>query len=216
MSVAARYRWATIFAGLAVALCLPALLISQDDTQERWIATQWTRAFVHFFPQPDDSVFAAYRFLDGPRHETPEYSFTITQTGMLPGHNEYAMVADVREASPQSLYEQLAAIYRRNPRPSDRAVSKLLTVKRFRISETKCPALEVKLNDLVHRFRFLPPETDRAELAGPSEDLWANDGDISVSFSIDAGGSDRNFPLIVWARETRQILDTCYEKLQRK
>jgi hypothetical protein len=214
MDITAQRRWA-LLAELAIVMCFPAPSHSQEDTQEKWMARHWSRALVHFFPQPDADDFVAYRFLDGPRHEIPEYSFRVVQFSVPTDREHSVMVAYVREASPQSLYEQLGTIYQRNPSLSDHAVQKLLKVRHFRIPESKCPALKTQLNNFVH-FQFLPPKTDRMELAGPSEDLWATDGDISISLSIDAGGSEKNFPMIVWAHETRQILDTCYAQLKKK
>src|ERR1700674_4720442 len=104
MNITTQRRWA-LLAGLAIAMCFPTPSIPQDDTQEKWMARHWSRTLVHFFPQPAGDVFVAYRYLDGQRHEIPEYSFTVVQITVPPDREHSEMVAYVREASAQSLYK---------------------------------------------------------------------------------------------------------------
>jgi hypothetical protein len=214
MSGTARIRRAILSVALCLAILCPTVSFSQDHANDKWALREWAKLVDRLFPQkPEDSV-VAMRIVDDGWHTFPEYSFTLGISGVENGSTPPGkIVAEVREANGGSIYKQIAAFHRRNPALAGNAIQKLIIVNRFRLSQKDCPAVRAQFEKF-EKLHIAPLQFRGTILDAPRIDFWITAGDGSMLISIDAGPDSQNYPLIAWANETRQILDSCQARLK--
>jgi hypothetical protein len=214
MSGTARICRALLSVALCLAILCPTVSFSQDDSNDKWSLREWPKLVERLFPQkPDDSI-VAYRIVDAGWHTFAEYSFALGMNGLENGPTPPGeIVADVREASGGSIYKQVATLHRRNPALSRDAIQKLLDVSHFHLSQKDCPVVRAQFEKF-ERLHIAPLQFRGTILDAPRIDFWITAGDGSMLISIDAGPDSQNYPLITWANETRQILDSCHARLK--
>ena len=198
---------------LCLAILCPTVSFSQNDSDDKWSLREWPKLVERLFPQkPGDSI-VAMRMVDDGWHRFPEYSFTLGIRGAENGITSLGeIVAEVREASGGSVYKQIAALHRRDPALTGTAIKKLIIVSRFRLSEKDCPEVRAQFEKF-KQLHIAPLQFQGVILDGPRTDFWIKAGDGSMLISIDADPGSQDYPLIIWAGETRQSLDSCHARL---
>jgi hypothetical protein len=198
---------------LCFAMLCPAISFSQDDSDDKWSLREWPKLVERLFPQKPDNSIVAMRIVDDGWHKFPEYSFSLVIRVAEKGNSSPGgVVAEVREARGGSIYKQIVALHRRNPALTGNAIQKLVLVNRFRLPEKDCPDVRTQFEKF-KQLRMAPLQFQGAILDAPRTDFWINAGDGSMLISIDAGPGSQDYPLLVWANETRRSLDSCHAQL---
>ena len=149
-----------------------------------------------------------YRSVRELHTEELEYAFLFNRERSKP------ITATVVIPDTVSLYDQIMALHRKNPRTIIDAMVPLLKIKRWQMSETTCPAVRKEYDRFYELALVMRSSKDREEEATgqvtirlhPRAHLFK--ADISGG-RIDLVLTDPEHPYVKWAEETQRALEGC-------
>ena len=150
-------------------------------------------------------MYVGYRYSHAPVPGDLEYSFTVAYNtiGDIAG-SEQPISAEVHVAESTSIYEQLSALRRKNPKEDTLSVMNKLKVRSFYLTEQQCPAVRGQFEKF-KKLEFAPPRFDFISLDAPNHEFRI----ISSTGHMTFESLDEGYPLVQWALETRRALDSC-------
>lgn len=131
--------------------------------------------------------------------DIPEYSFLFNKD-----HRTNQVEVVVRVADGESLYKQMLRLHHNSPDSSIATIKRKLRVKEWRITQQRCPKASTWF-DSYWRIQFVNPSPDLIILHPVLYQFSAQTTAGTVSLTL----IERNNPLVVWAYNTRQALQTC-------
>lgn len=147
-------------------------------------------------------VYVGYRYSHAPVPGDLEYSF-IMDIGFI-GRNEGPIRVEILMAEGTSIYEQLSALRRKNPKEDTLSVINKLKVRSFYLTEQQCLAVRGQFEKF-RNLQFPAPRFDFISLDAPKHEfrIISSTGDMTFEWL------DEGYPLVQWALETRRALDSC-------
>jgi hypothetical protein len=192
----------TQLAALSLALALASVPGgAQNQSDREWTDKHFLSAFEDFFPiRSAQGDFIAVRAHQSGSQEAPEFSLVIENT-----QDPQAIRGTIRQAEGASLYQQLAALHRRDPSKSYAQLKPELRVRTWNLSVAECPALRAQFTAF-ENIQFVRPRDD--------DEVERNPILYEINETV-AGGSSQAIEFIAtralprWANQTRKALLAC-------
>jgi hypothetical protein len=149
--------------------------------------------------EKQNAAYVGYRYSHAPVPGDLEYSFVIDVGG-----DEQPISADVHMAEGTSIYEQMSALRKKNPKEDTGSVIKKLKVRSFHLTEQQCPTIRQEFEKFGN-LQFPAPRFDFVSLDIPNQEIRiaSSTGDMTFEWL------DGRYPLVTWAQEMKQSLETC-------
>ena len=112
----------------------------------------------------------------------------------------------MRVADSGSIYDQLMRMHRGNEQEDAASMSKQIRLKTWDFNETSCPPIKKQLGEFQQLQSKPPALTPDHIVLHPMNHAFhiqAPDGDLKFVIWND------EHPLVMWAAETRRVLETC-------
>jgi hypothetical protein len=187
---------------LAVLLCgysyVTAWAQSSDDWD--WVNKHFPTVLNQLLPiEASSGTSVGFRSYQDLYADIPEYSFLFNRD-----HKTNQVEVVVRMADGESLYKQMLSLHRDSPDTSVAAIRRKLRVKEWRITQQRCPKASTWF-DSYWRIQFVNPSPDLLILHPMFYEFFAQTTAGTMSVTL----IERNNPLVVWACNTREALQTC-------
>lgn len=145
--------------------------------------------------------YVGYRYSHAPVPGDLENSFLIGTESI---GIERTLSANLRVADTTSIFEQMTVLHLAQPQKPLRELRYKLKIRVSHMTEADCPAVRHQFDEF-KKLVFPAPKFDFISLDIPNHEfrIASSTGDMTFEWL------DGRYPLVTWAEETKQSLETC-------
>jgi hypothetical protein len=191
-------------ARLALISSVPSLLIfsfvqAARHREDRAVTDEYQSTLNAEFPiELKPGGYVGYRYSHAPVPGDLENSFLIGTESIG------TLSANLRVADMTSIFEQMTVLHLAQPQKPLRELRYKLKIRVSHMTEADCPAVRHQFDEF-QKLMFPAPKFDFISLDIPNHEfrIASSTGDMTFEWL------DGRYPLVTWAQETKQSLESC-------